>query len=128
MSTEQQITTEVPQSTGTLVQLMQASTATIKRERANHVLNSLHTCIKSKIDECHNKIAELRAKKAEMIHKLLPTNVVTTDFEVNAVEFANKRAALIREIINESILFEGLKADYLEMFGKQYEEPQSFLS
>lgn len=114
-------------STGTLVELMQSSAANVKRERANQVINSVHTNFKQKIDACFNRIGEMKAKKAEMLLKLVPNTTIQTNFEVNEVDFVDKRVELLKSIENEQIWFVALKKDYEELFGKPYTEPESFL-
>ena len=115
------------QGTGSLVSLMQASTSTIKKERANQVINNVHTTFKQKLDASFNRIGELNAKKSEMLHKLVPNTSTQTNFEVNAVDFVDKRVEMIKELANEKMWFEALKEEYTDLFGKEYIEPEPFL-
>lgn len=112
---------------GSLVRLMQTSTANIKKERANQVLTNIHTTFKQRVDASYNKIEELNARKTEMLYKLIPNTTIQTDFEVDPADFVNKRLNILKELVNEKIWFEALTKEYFELFGKNYTKPETFL-
>lgn len=111
---------------GTLVSLMQANTATIKRERANQVLANVHNTFKQKLDSSWSKINELTIKQTDLMHSLVPKTSINTAFDVNAVEFTDKDVAITKELANEQLWLEALKKRYQELFGKAYVEPETF--
>jgi len=121
------LNTTTDTNNGSLVNLMRASVSKIKQERANQVLNNVHTTFKQKVDASFNKIGELAARKADLLHKLVPTTTIQTDFNVNAVDFVDQDCKILQELLNEEIWFEGLKKEYKALFGKEYVEPESFL-
>jgi len=114
-------------STGALVSLMKASSSKIKLERANQVLNNVHVTFKQKVDASFNKIGELQAAKADLLHKLVPTTTIQTDYNVNAVDFVDQTTELTKKLANEKMWFTALKEEYCNLFGKEYVEPESFL-
>ena len=111
---------------GTLVALMKSSSSEIMKERGNQVLTNIHSTFKQKIDASFNRINELKIKKTELLHKLVPSTTIQTAFDVNTVDFVDKNVELVRELANEELWFGALKAEYFELFDKEYTEPESF--
>ena len=118
---------ETTEQKGTLINLMTSSNKQIKAERANQVINNIHLIFKGKIDALFNRIGDLKAQDADLLQKLVPSTTLSTSFEVNASEFVDNTIKISTDLVNASMLYEALKIKYQTLFGRQYQEPESFL-
>ncbi len=112
---------------GMLVNLVKSSPKDIREGRGTQALNDVHLTYKQKIDAVHSKITALKNEMKNQLYKLVPNSTTQTNYDINPLEFIEKRVKLVEEYENTTIWFTALKADYKILFGKTYVEPESLL-